>query len=78
MPELPLQPIRRLIDKGTEDMRISKVSVERARNITEEMIIRTANLAARIAKENGRKTVLERDFKRAWVDYFMGKAEEEG
>lgn len=77
MPELPLQPIRRLIEKGAGDMRISKESVEEARSIAEEMISRTAKVAARIAEESKRKTIMERDLQRAWVEYFMGRTEEE-
>lgn len=73
MSELPLQPIRRLIEDGAKDMRISKDSIKQARSIAEEMIVRTSRIAADIAEGDERKTIMKRDLQQAWVEYFMGE-----
>lgn len=62
--EFTIAPIRRLLKKAG-DLRISVESAEALRKLVGEYGLRVAELAVSEAENDGRKTVLERDIKRA-------------
>jgi histone H3/H4 len=62
--DLTIAPIRRMLKKAG-DLRISEEASEELRRIIGEFGTVVAEEAVRIAKSENRKTVLERDIKRA-------------
>jgi len=69
---LQLQPLRRFLQKGAgEKMRISADAMEALRELMQNLLVRLGALAARIAKENKRKTIKKADVEQAFSEYFM-------
>ncbi len=72
---VPLQPLRRYLEKGiaSKEIRISAEALEATRDIVQTLLVRLGNLAKMIAAANKRKTIKKDDIEQAFTQYFLGK-----
>ncbi|MEM7390941.1 MAG: histone-like protein [Verrucomicrobiota bacterium] len=65
MGEVPNAPVKRLLIEGSQGLRIGGSALDLAAGGIDNYIRRLGHAAGAIAREDGRKTILDADIKRA-------------